>query len=195
MKSSVCISESSRRALITWVPPFPLAVIEGIFNLELFLPADYPMAPPKVRFLTKMYHPNIDKLGRICLDILKDKWSPALQIRTVLLSIQALLVSSGRQVEGDAVRTLQGSSTSRPPVLPQPGGPPQQPGGGALEGGRGPGHRQREGVDSSVRDQVTSLSLRNGRRNSERVKVVDTSGGGSGALWTGRGGGHEHYDT
>jgi hypothetical protein len=49
------------------------------------------MAPPKVRFLTRMYHPNVDKIGRICLDILKDKWSPALQIRTVLLSIQALL--------------------------------------------------------------------------------------------------------
>jgi len=65
----------------------------GLFSLELFLPDDYPMVPPKVRFLTKLYHPNVDKLGRICLDILKSKWSPALQIRSVLLSIQALLSS------------------------------------------------------------------------------------------------------
>ena len=62
--------------------------------MDTFTSPPHPTHPtPQVRFLTKIYHPNIDKLGRICLDILKDKWSPALQIRTVLLSIQALLSS------------------------------------------------------------------------------------------------------
>ncbi|XP_019507300.1 PREDICTED: ubiquitin-conjugating enzyme E2 N-like [Hipposideros armiger] len=63
----------------------------GTFKLELFLPEKYPMAARKVRFMTKIYHSNVDKLGSICLDILKGKWFPALQIHTVLLSIQALL--------------------------------------------------------------------------------------------------------
>lgn len=66
----------------------------GRFILDITLPPDYPYTAPKIKFETRIWHPNVSsQTGAICLDILKNEWSPALTIRTALLSIQALMSS------------------------------------------------------------------------------------------------------
>lgn len=76
----------------------------GTYELDIVIPETYPFNPPKVKFLTKIWHPNISSVtGAICLDILKDQWAAAMTLRTVLLSIQALLASPEPDDPQDAV--------------------------------------------------------------------------------------------
>jgi len=77
---------------------------DGIFFVDIQLPNDYPYKPPKMKFDTKIWHPNISsQTGAICLDILKNEWSPALSIRTALLSLQALMCEPVPDDPQDAV--------------------------------------------------------------------------------------------
>lgn len=67
----------------------------GVFNLEIAIPDNYPFFPPSIKFNTKVYHPNIDDEGRICLDLIKTppkgRWRPTIGLEGLLVAIRMLL--------------------------------------------------------------------------------------------------------
>lgn len=79
-----------------------------MFVVDILIQGVYPFEPPKMRFKSKIWHPNVSSQnGAICLDILKDQWSPALTIKTAMLSLQALLCSPEPNDPQDAVVAKQ----------------------------------------------------------------------------------------
>ncbi|XP_043568295.1 ubiquitin-conjugating enzyme E2 D1b isoform X3 [Chiloscyllium plagiosum] len=72
----------------TIMGPYDSPYQGGVFFLAIQFPTDYPFKPPKVAFTTKIYHPNINSNGSICLDILRSQWSPALTISKDTTSTQ-----------------------------------------------------------------------------------------------------------
>lgn len=83
-----------REWMATMMGPEASPYAGGVFYLRIEFPTDYPFKPPVVKFDTRIYHCNINSTGAICLDILKDNWSPALTISKVLLSIASLLTDA-----------------------------------------------------------------------------------------------------
>eukprot|EP00405_Crypthecodinium_cohnii_P034753 CAMPEP_0206532222 /NCGR_PEP_ID=MMETSP0325_2-20121206/4232_1 /ASSEMBLY_ACC=CAM_ASM_000347 /TAXON_ID=2866 /ORGANISM="Crypthecodinium cohnii, Strain Seligo" /LENGTH=151 /DNA_ID=CAMNT_0054028615 /DNA_START=59 /DNA_END=514 /DNA_ORIENTATION=+ len=65
----------------------------GTFRMDISCSTNYPMSPPKVTFVTKIFHPNVNfTTGELCLDILKTDWSPAWTLQYVCRAVIALLL-------------------------------------------------------------------------------------------------------
>ena len=109
--SGVSASPSSEDNLFQWnatvIGPDESPWEGGIYTLRLQFPDQYPDKPPRVRFITEMFHPNIFADGSLCLDIIQDKWKPIYTVASILSSVQSLLCDpntdspANQEVRGD----------------------------------------------------------------------------------------------
>jgi ubiquitin-conjugating enzyme E2 D/E len=82
-----------RNLTIIFKGPENTPYFDGNFSINVIYPIEYPFKPPKIKFVNKILHPNIDNYGSVCIDILADKWSPALTITKVIISLCSLMAS------------------------------------------------------------------------------------------------------
>ena len=127
-------------------------LIGGVFKLELFLPDDYPMTPPKVRFLTKIYHPNIDRLGRICLDVLT-----SMSISFLRVDIWTNRVS---QLVARAPDSHYPTLHSGPRGRSQPSRSPRKRRCAGMEGEPGTSYPDGPGMDPAVREAMSIKTIK-----------------------------------
>ncbi len=83
----------------------------GKYDLEIKFTLDYPTKPPSVRFLTPIFHPNVYKDGKICVDILQSEWTPSLNVNSILISLRSLLLdpNNNSPANRDAANLLKKS--------------------------------------------------------------------------------------
>lgn len=81
---------SSRKDVCVCFRPHDTPFEDGTFKLTIEFTEEYPNKPPTVRFVSKMFHPNVYADGGICLDILQNRWSPTYDVSAILTSIQVL---------------------------------------------------------------------------------------------------------
>ncbi|CAK5270408.1 unnamed protein product [Mycena citricolor] len=151
----------------------------GTFEVDIVIPESYPFQPVKMKFITKVYHPNVSSAsGAICLDILKDAWSPVLTLKSTLISLQSLLCSPEPSDPQDA-EVAKHYTTSKhsfdetarywTKTYATPHGAPASP--TARSGGASSNNAQRDevaiaGLEQAHVDQFESLGF-------PRGKVID----------------------
>ncbi|EGC34212.1 hypothetical protein DICPUDRAFT_48481 [Dictyostelium purpureum] len=74
---------------------------KGTFNIDIDFPNEYPFKPPTIKFITKIYHPNINSEGQICAEVFSS-WSPQLKVTDVLNTIRSILVDPNPENPLDA---------------------------------------------------------------------------------------------
>ncbi|KAF8519708.1 ubiquitin-conjugating enzyme/RWD-like protein [Gautieria morchelliformis] len=157
----------------------------GQFAVDIIIPDSYPFQPVKMKFITKVYHPNVSSAsGAICLDILKDAWSPVLTLKSTLISLQSLLCSPEPSDPQDA-EVAKHYTTSRTSfddtarywaeiyagAPPRPGAKPAQKPNAGGKGGKQQAQEQRDeiaiaGLERAHVEQFETLGF-------ERTKVID----------------------